>query len=558
MDSNDPLALLNLYIHSTFSRNGPPENLDRKLSDLRKLRKELDIRIIQISRERNVTTSAIYRLPAELLIRILYLTLPSCEAPNGPVIQLIRSVSHRWKETVDGEPRLWRKIHGQDRIPHLKQTVDRSVGVSFDVYWDFRDAKEVSSEQFFQTIGGTFHRWRSATLRLSETAQRSTVRRTLETKEAPLLEELVLLHRDQPASLYWMFGPVNLFGGKPAPKLRNIWISQLPVVLNPAVFANLQDLHLHAIPFTPARLLLILQKSPELRSLSLDCLELAVTGIATTESTSTPVHLPKLERLHVYGTVFQYSRYILANVDAPNCDNFHIATHLGSTFPHYQFSLEGLSQFEEAIKRGAWEISITVKRTGDYRIACNGTSCVTLGVSSEHALSHSIEWLNNVIGSDTPVPTSLLFEGYDFSHPSFQLLLPILRRIDVNDIVVGRDCLNTYSLIAALAVPDIGANDSICNRWPNIRKVRINPRDRSLLPHILDMVKSRINVRNVRVADGYFGHNNIQELYLGERLPNRAPADSVVIEPLNLIQGLLYPGMVYWHGSSVGKLRAWK
>ncbi|KAG8922289.1 hypothetical protein FRC01_014229 [Tulasnella sp. 417] len=560
MDPSDPLALLKLYLQSTISSEDPEEvsnKLNRKLNLLKELRKEIDIQIIQTYRERNVTTSAIYRLPTELLIRIFHFALPPCENPNGPILQQLRSVSHKWMQIVDGAPQLWRRIHGQDEILHLKQVLDRSAGGSLDVYWDFRDPKQINSEQFFQAIEGTIGRWRSATLRLDQTAQRSAVRRTLETEGAPLLEDLVLLLRSRGTITEWRSRPLGLFWRQPAPKLRNVWISQLPVVLNPRVFANLENLHIHAIPSTPTELLLILQNSPGLRSLSLDYLELAITDLPITESTGTPVHLPELEKLHVCATVFPYSRYIFAIVDAPNCDNFNLATHLGPTFPHYHFSLDGLSQFEAAIKRGAWEIAITIRRPGDYGIACSGTSCVSLDVSSETALSHSIDWLNSVVGDDaSPIPISLLFEDYDFSHPTFQFLLPILERIqDLTDIIIGSESINAHGFIAALAEPDVDANDIIANRWPNIKKLRINPRRNYLLPHLLDMVKSRMNVRNVRMSNGYFGYHNVQELYFGERLSTQPPVDGRTAEQLRLIQGLLYPGMVYWFGSPVAKLR---
>ncbi|KAG8948885.1 hypothetical protein FRC04_009224 [Tulasnella sp. 424] len=356
MDPNEPVALLEAYDGPKDSR----ENLDRKLKVLQELRKKLDTQITQTGRERNVTASPVYRLPLELLARIFFLTLPAHEAPHGPTLQRLRPVSHRWKETIDGAPLLWRRIHGQDGISHLNQALVKSAGTPMDVYWDSQDSTKVNSEQFFRTIGGTVSLWRSATLRLAESSRGSVVRQVLETKGAPLIEELSLVLRSQAAALEWMVRPINLFGGVPAPRLRAVWISYLPVVLTSPVFSGLQFLHLHCVSSTPANVLLILHRSPELRSLLLDHVHPGTTG-SSIGMIDASVHLPKLEKLHIYGTSIQYARCILESVDAPNCDNFHLATQLGSAFPHPALPPSELSQFKAAVKRECGQYLSTLK-----------------------------------------------------------------------------------------------------------------------------------------------------------------------------------------------------
>lgn len=560
MDPNDPAALLDAYVQSALCiQDGPTdsrENLDRKLKVLHELRKKLDTQITQTGRERNVTACPVYRLPLELLARIFFLALPTHEAPHGPILQQLRPVSHRWKETIDGVPLLWRRIHGQDGISHLNQALVKSAGTPMDVYWDSQDSTKVNSEQFFGTIGGTVRRWRSATLRLAESSRGSVVRQVLETKGAPLIEELSLVLRSQGGALEWMIRPINLFGGVPAPRLRAVWISYLPVVLTSPVFAGLQFLHLHCVPSSPPNVLLILQRSPELRSLLLDHLHLRGADDPTSfEMINTSAYLPKLEKLHIYGIPIQYARCILTSVDAPNCDNFHLATHLGSAFPHTAVPPSELSQFKAAVKRGVWSISIKIKGPGHYKVTCEGTSCVSLEVSSEQALSRSIDWLNGVVGSDPSVPTSLLFEGFDFSHPTFQSLLPVLERIQgVSDIVVARDCPNSQHFIATLSAPDIDANRVLGNRWPNVKKIRINTPAPFLLPPLLDMVKSRATVREIRMSTGSPGYTAIQELYFGERLSNLPSVNRATLKQLRSIQAALVNGTVYWYGVPVAKL----
>lgn len=551
---NSPFQFLSFL----SNQDGPKhsrESLDRKLKVLQELRKKLDIQIILTGRERNVIACAVYRLPLELLAQISFLALPTHEAPHGPILQHLRHVSHRWRETIDGTPLLWRRIHGQDGISHLNQALVKSAGTPMDVYWDSQDSTKVNSEQFFRTIGGTVRLWRSATLRLAESSRGGVVRQVLETKGAPLIEELSLVLRSQAAALEWMITPINLFGGVPAPQLRAVWISYLPVVLTSQVFAGLQFLHLHCVPSTPADVLLILQRSPELQSLLLDHLPRATDQ--PIEMTYTSVHLPKLEKLHIYGTSVQYARCILTSVDAPNCDNFHLATHLGSASPHTALPPSELSQFKSAVGRGVWSISINIKGPGHYKVACEGTSCVSLEVNSEHALSRSIGWLNGVVGSDPSVPISLLFEGCDFSHPTFQSLLPVLKRIQgVSDIVVARDCPNSQHFIATLTAPDIDANGLLGNRWPNVKKVRINTPAPFLLPSLLNLVKSRATVREIRMSTGSPGYTAIQELYFGERLSNLPPVDRATLKQLRSIQAALVNGTVYWYGVPVAKLHA--
>ncbi|KAG8948886.1 hypothetical protein FRC04_009225 [Tulasnella sp. 424] len=105
-----------------------------------------------------------------------------------------------------------------------------------------------------------------------------------------------------------------------------------------------------------------------------------------------------------------------------------------------------------------------------------------------------------------------------------------------------------------LSDPNIDTNGVLCNRWPNVKKVRINTSASFLLPSLLDMVKSRATVHEIRMSTGSPGCTAIHELYFGERLSNLPPVDRATLKQLRSIQAALVNGTVYRYGIPVAKL----
>ncbi|KAG9018936.1 hypothetical protein FRB90_008130 [Tulasnella sp. 427] len=558
-DLSDPVGLLEAYIQSNLVliRDDPekvPETCEHALDALKKLRAELDIKIIQTSRERNVNMCFVYQLPVELLIRILHLALPPPELPYGPAIQSLRSVSHRWMRVIDGVSRFWTLIHGRDGIPHLQQVLTKSVGVPLDVYWDHQDCITANMNQFFKKIEASSERWRSVTFRVGELT-RELARKALENNPAQSLEELNLVLDTPINNQEWMMRPFNLFQALPARRLRKVAISKFPVVLPSPVLANLHHLSLHSVPTTPSKLLRILLESPDLQYLHLERIVRRTSDILSFDDGINRIHLPKLAKVEITTLNIDYIQYLLSRIDAPNCDAFQISTSLGSPI---QFPIPGLAQFENALREGAWEISITLKGLprGIHQVACEGVSCFSLEVGTERALVDCASWLTGLLGSSTSIPTILALESYNFSQPAFQAILPSLHRAaDITDIIVAGNCLNAHKFFPSLAFRRVDPDGLGCPIWPNLKKIRVNHKNPALLSSIHEMLKGRAAARSqCRQRSEHPEHPLIQKIYFGERLAQIPLPDSDAMNELGNIHARVYPGMVYWYGTPVSQL----
>ncbi|KAG9018937.1 hypothetical protein FRB90_008131 [Tulasnella sp. 427] len=526
--------------------------VDREIRVLKELSKKLDTYVPQKARERNVILCPIYRLPLELLVRIFHLTLPPVEEPHGPVLQSLRRVSRGWRETVDRTRWLWQQAHGTDGILHLEQVMRNSQGAVLDVYWSCGQDAGTDFGDFIYIVGNETYRWRSATLSL-EVAQLKAVQDALDREGASQLEELTL---SQCKASPTTSEPSQLLGNLDLPRLRTLSISNLPVELSYLVASALQRLHLRSIRTVPMDFLSLLQELPVLQELSLE--HVYLDPLTSIEEDDSSVLLEKLAQLHILTDSTLIASWILAKVDIPSCNNFQLDMNLERSFTRLaSFSHPRLSQFRKAVRAGTWGISVTMKGSGAYMIAYEGTLHVSLNFEPQPRLPVRTLWdifhrLNEVVPWESSLPITLLFEQYDFSLPSFQVLLQSIRKIDqVKEIIVNRHCSKLELLLASLAVAEIQPGGITCNIWPSLDKLRLNAPKDTLMPRLIDTLKIRKNLRHVRVSNGLPAYNDIKDIYFGERLSKAPSIDMETFQRLQSMKYILPDGSVYWYGKLV-------
>ncbi|KAG9048539.1 hypothetical protein FS837_012670 [Tulasnella sp. UAMH 9824] len=562
MDLSTSDDIFELFLKSVAQKRSenrlrePRDELIGEINALKRLRRDLDGAISQRWHQRNSERSFIYRLPLELLVRVFQLTLPQGNYTHDIKLQLLRSVSWLWRTTVDSTPSLWRLVSGVDHRQHLERAILHSERVPLDVIWDFQDANKLHPVDFFEKVGPEIIRWRSATLRLGSHHALSNIQEALG-KPAPLLEELVIDFGDENGGMS-PWGPIQLFGGASAPRLRALWIRKFEVVPSAVVFASLHVLHLHWIRLSYSQLRDLMKSCPLLEDLSLAGLMPLSGNNQFITSVSPSIDLPNLRKVSINHLDHKFTRFIFALINAPELDDFNLAVDVPPRFGfrwHGVFTAPELSQFVGALKLGAWAISVTIKTERRYKVVCEGASTLSFEMSSEQDLQASIEILKGILGDSISLPVYLNFDDYDFTELTFHTLWPVIKGIpNITSVLITSSTSSPQLFMMQVAQTNQLANDYASDPWLRLRHFRIHAVDPNILGYLIEMVRCRTRVLTAFATTGSDDYQVIEEVHVGEKLPAPPAPSEAIFRRLYWLQHAMPYGTVYWYGIPVVEL----
>lgn len=272
---------------------------------------ELNNRALRRLREEKTRLNeavALHRLPAELLLRIFFLSLQGCLDGYLDRLHTLKEVCVKWAVLTD-EPALWGVANGRDPWEDIEEALSKSEGTSLDVRWP-GPASKLDEEEFFDTVSSHVDRWRSIELirLLPESLH------LLSSLSAPRLTDLHVIARGLPVL-------ANLFGGK-LTHLRHLNLRGISLEWNTVVTRNLETLRLEKLNhLSPSiyQLVEILKSSPDLLDLVLDQLIHHDTPL-----NETPVNLGSLRQLSLLYLLQPYNQVFLTAVHIPDAAQLHV------------------------------------------------------------------------------------------------------------------------------------------------------------------------------------------------------------------------------------------
>ncbi|KIO30063.1 hypothetical protein M407DRAFT_20919 [Tulasnella calospora MUT 4182] len=219
-----------------------------------------------------------------------------------------------WNNT----PSLWMKIRKTAGIPNARviHSLEKSKDYPLEIMCDIssRDMWESAQDAFLNTIFPHAHRWRKVSLHLGGDGQDLGPMATIST---PLLESISLSTNHY--SGWAQDWQLNIFGDRPPPRLRELFLAGIPVPWSSTFLCNLIVLGISQMEYlAPSldQLLGVLSACPCLESLTVQNVTFA--GGANAISLNA-VHMAALGRLELEGMASETINLLLAAIHAPNC-----------------------------------------------------------------------------------------------------------------------------------------------------------------------------------------------------------------------------------------------
>ncbi|KAG9046293.1 hypothetical protein FS837_004690, partial [Tulasnella sp. UAMH 9824] len=403
-DANDTFprilqTLADLMSQHTDNRQIDGKNLsqcDEELGALRSVQRQLERRVALVCQKRN-TFASVNALPPELLVTIYKIVIDSEPVQVWFDLEMLMLVCHRWNHLLNHTPPLWTKIQKSAQIPDA--VIIRALEMSKDAPLEIdyggisgRRARE-RQQAFLSIIFPHVHRWRKAVLRIQGAAQALEPMTSL---SAPLLESLSLWASDDPAA---RDEPLDIFGGRPPPRLRELSLNRISVAWSPKTLCNLKALELTSIDqLAPSldQLLTILPASPSLESLSI--VSVTFSGGASAFIPN-PIYMPTLGKLSLEVISPEVISRILAAIHAPRCK----FGSLRPTIPLDPFEtlfIPEVSHFFDHFRSGASASSFYCGGS-EAMVSWDGPWNIVLRVENIRMAKRVLDWL-----SVSPEPTS--------------------------------------------------------------------------------------------------------------------------------------------------------
>lgn len=232
-----------------------------------KLRSEIRARL-------NASRSLIYRLPNELLVRIIRFSLHPTDFPETTssfpyyfrLVEL-RLVSSRWHNAIDSEPTFWVQIDAQQGRHVVQRLLDASkealINVSFDVY-DDSEYPLSGSENGHELVTEASRRWQAILIQSSTTSfQQHRILRA----QTPALSSLSFKFFGEPEQVQTHPCPLD---GQSRAHLSSIYLYNIILSFPHLDLSYLTTLSLHAMPGNGApNIRELLQATPALRTLDI-------------------------------------------------------------------------------------------------------------------------------------------------------------------------------------------------------------------------------------------------------------------------------------------------
>lgn len=371
---------------------------EEELGTIRTVQKQLERRAMLVSRKRN-TFSPIHTLPSELLVAIIATTLDYEPEPNKVWLdhEALLLVCHYWNYLVTNTPSLWAYIRKTAGIPNariihaLKKSQDYPLDIRKSSTPDRRDR-----EGFFKVIVPHARRWRNASLLLERSAG---AQRPMTTLSAPLLESLAL---SIDRSIGWTHEkPLNIFGGQPQPRLRELFLGGIPIPWSPTFLCNLRALSISDINYIgPSfdQLFAILAACPGLESLAIR--DVDITGGTSAVSRNT-IHMPALTKLEL-GIQMKTASRVLAAIRAANCKSGSLKCIIQG-HPLETFFTPAISHFFNHMGSDVESVSFDDCDSPCMFMTWRSSWLIDLKVGSISIAKDTLNWLRALPGPNSPV-----------------------------------------------------------------------------------------------------------------------------------------------------------
>lgn len=303
----DAVATLWRKLEDNLCRFKEGENLDSgwntsfdlEIRAMEELQAKLSGRLVSRKRARN-STAHINQLPTEILIEILRCCLPPENQAQSRTRTTLTLVCHLWYTVVESSPLLWSVICSEDAIGDVSRALSNSGKTQLDLggYWQMRWTPSLSYLRDLSAAQNTFlnvitthsQRWRSLKLQLAASPSDFMAEAA-----APQLEYLSLA---MPKRRWTGMEAVNLFNGRPTPRLRHLSLGGVPIQWSTLSSPNLSTLAIRNIRNlgpSLSELFTALSRCPGLTLLSI----ILIPSLEDTEFEGGPVELPCLRTLAI-------------------------------------------------------------------------------------------------------------------------------------------------------------------------------------------------------------------------------------------------------------------
>ncbi|KAG9044969.1 hypothetical protein FS837_007232 [Tulasnella sp. UAMH 9824] len=370
---------------------------DEELDALRSVQRQLERRVALVGQKRN-TFAPVNALPPELLVTIFKTIIDTEPFQVWCDHEALMLVCHHWNHLLNSTPSLWTKIQKNAETPDamitraLEMSKDSPLEIDYRVTGG-RGALE-RQQAFLSIIFPHAHRWRKAALWIQGAAQALEPMTTLST---PLLESLSLWAIGDPA---WD-EPLDIFGGRPPPRLQELSLDRIPVPWSPKTFYNLKALEITSIEHLgPSldQLFTILPASPSLESLSIE--NVTFSGGASAPIPN-PFHMPTLGKLSLRELPPEIISRILAAIHAPECKSGSLRPAVPLD-PFQTLFIPDVSHFFDHFRSGARASSFFCG-AGEVGLSWVGQWDISLEVENIRMARRVLDWLFVSPEPDSPV-----------------------------------------------------------------------------------------------------------------------------------------------------------
>ncbi|KAG9039722.1 hypothetical protein FRB95_007149 [Tulasnella sp. JGI-2019a] len=396
------------------------------------LERELNSHIFKHRRSRNQRLP-LYRLPNEILLRILFLSLQTPYSSQFSQLHNLAQVSVRWAQLVRGSPMLFGYATSDDIEEDANRTLCLSRNALLDVKYDLDWFGSTWKEAFLDRLLQHNHRWRSIELVGLDTTKMNSVLR----EPMPQLQDLDIFCRIQEEG----FHVINLSPEK-LRQLRHLTLTNVSPQWDASMLRGLVTLELDSNDPTGllkvSQLLDILLESQGLRILNLG--HKAVHGLHSRKHA--PFGLPHLATLSLIQIPVNTAYDIMKCVRIHNCARLTIRCIQGEPPRTAGFFDSKTAHLEVPIRSILASLTRVIVSLSWLIVECSG-----LGVGAELDIylpilqmprkPNSVSWLERIHSSLASPPDISLYiiapEGAEKRPPMLKKSSSSVTSLDIYD-----------------------------------------------------------------------------------------------------------------------------
>lgn len=467
---------------------------------MEELQSKLSERLVLRKRARN-SVAPINQLPTEIIIDILRCCLPPENQAQSRTRTTLALVCHLWHIVVESSPPLWSVICSEDAIGDVSRALSKSGKAQLDLYGYWLDRERgstpgasVAQNTFLNVITTHSQRWRSLKLQLSISTPYFMAEAA-----APQLEylSLAMLNRRWTGTK-----AVNLFNGRPTPRLRHLSLEGVPIQWNTLSSPNLSTLNVrNIVKLGPSlsELFTALSRCSSLTGLSI----ISISGLEDTEFEGDPVELPRLRTLTIewlpVPTVHQIMETLKIPIDCQARFRLRVRDNpITSLFPPDTFHLFQRSVIDASQIIVSFSVIQNVSNT--VRLKSNGLWSLDLTLDGAQAAGDFLAWFSSPEVASTgavDIPVRLELIG---DEPRVDLFCRPLSSFNSIRRITLRHAFRPSSPSAVLRYLTIAAEHDqhgLSFPFPGLEELHVENPTRSLLHDISTMITNRYTLSSV-------------------------------------------------------------